>query len=500
MFVEMKDIVKRFPGVVACDHVSLEVERGEIHALLGENGAGKTTLMNVLYGLYRADEGNVYFKDKKVDVNSPRDAMTLGIGMVHQHFMLVQPLTAAENIVLGTESAGFLGSTRTVKRKITELSQRYGLKIDCDERVWQMSVGEKQRVEIIKALYRGADLLILDEPTAVLTPREAAELFATLRLMTREGHAVIFITHKLDEVMAVSDRVTVLRNGRVVSTVRTSDTTKSELAKMMVGREVIFQLTRTPLRKRNPILEVRDVCASGDRGHDAILSVSLTVHEGEIFGIAGVDGNGQSELAEVVAGLRKATAGKVFINGCDLTNRAPGRIMRNGVGHIPEDRMEGGLMMNLSVAENLILEVYYDRPFSRWGILDERVIRDHADKLTSEFDVRITNTQAQSKTLSGGNLQKLILARVLSRKPRLILANKPTRGLDVASTQYVRSRLLAERERGSGILLISADLDEILMMSDTVGVMYSGRMVGTLSPEQANKDVVGSMMLSGSAS
>ncbi|MFQ6032886.1 MAG: ABC transporter ATP-binding protein, partial [Candidatus Zixiibacteriota bacterium] len=461
--IEMRGITKHFPGVVANDHINFDVRAGEIHALLGENGAGKTTLMNILYGLHQPDEGEIYIRGKRVSIRSPKDALNLGIGMVHQHFMLVQPLSVTENIILGLKSPKepFL-DLDVAEKNISELSEKYGLKVDPKAKIWQLSVGEKQRVEILKALYRGAQILILDEPTSVLTPPEIKELMAILKGIAKEGLAVVpFITHKLPEVMAVSDRVTVLRAGKVVAKIETKRTNKEELAEKMVGRRVIFRLQRSQVKKGEVILEVKDLQALDDKGLPALKKVSFSLRKGEILGVAGVAGNGQRELTEVITGLRRATGGKVLIFGRDMTNRSPAEVIEAGVGHIPEDRIGMGLVMDFSVAENLILQTYRKSPFAyNWffpfrknWFLDYEEIDKYAEKLMSDFNVVAPGTGTPARHLSGGNLQRLILAREISRNPKLLIAAQPTRGLDVGATEYIRQILMAQKIRGMAILL-----------------------------------------------
>lgn len=495
--VQMVNITKTFPGVVANDKVSFEAREGEIHALLGENGAGKTTLMNVLYGLYQPDEGDIYIRGEKRIFRSPHDAIRSGLGMVHQHFMLVSPFTVTENMVLGLRSSQepFLDDRRQVERKIMDLSKRYGLKVDPRARIWQLSVGEQQRVEILKALYRGADLLILDEPTSVLTPQEVQEFLSIVRSLAEQGKSIIFITHKLDEVMAVADQVTVLRDGKVVGAVETKRTDKKELARMMVGREVFLDITKNPIRKGAPILKVEKVWALNDKKLPALKGVSLTLHEGEILGIAGVDGNGQSELEGVITGLRRVTLGRIIIANKDVTNCPPHEIMEQGVAHIPADRQKTGLIMDFSVAENMILEDFDKPPFARRGwLLDYRAIEQNARNLIADCDVRCPGPDAPAGQLSGGNAQRVILARELSRSPRLMVAAQPTRGLDVGATEYVRRRLLEQRDNGIAVLLISTELEEILSLSDRVAVMYEGEIVGMLDTEKADVEEIGLMM------
>jgi len=501
----MKGITKRFPGVIANDHIDFDIKAGEIHAILGENGAGKTTLMNVLYGLYQPDEGEIRVRGKKVTLESPKDAIDLGIGMVHQHFMIVPSLTVTENIVLGLKSSRepLLDMDRA-ERKIVELSKKYGLKVDPKAKIWQLSVGEQQRVEIIKALYRHAQILVLDEPTSVLTPPEVKEFMRVLKRMARDGLAIIpFITHKLPEVMAVSNRVTVLRAGKVVARLKTKRTKERDLVKKMVGREVLFRVKKHRVEKGKMALEVKRLRALSDRGLPALKDVSFSVREGEILGIAGVAGNGQRELEEVITGLRKATKGKVIIRGKDMTNRAPKEFIDWGVGHIPEDRLERGLVMDFSVAENLVLETHSKQPFihkwflpfekRRW-FLNYDEIKKHAKKLIKDYDVITPSVDIPTRHLSGGNLQRLILARELSRKPKVLIAAQPTRGLDVSSARFIREKLFEQVKEGTAILLVSEDLDETMMMSDRIAVMYEGEVVGLMPAARAKREEIGLMM------
>lgn len=502
--IEMKGITKRFPGVVANDHIDFDVKAGEIHALLGENGAGKTTLMNIMYGLLQPDEGEIRIHGKKVALKSPKDAIDLGIGMVHQHFMLVDPLTVTENIILGLKSSRepFLESDRA-EGKIVELSKKYGLKVHPKAKIGQLSVGERQRVEIIKALYRGAKVLILDEPTSVLTPPEVKEFMTILKRMARDGLAIIpFITHKLPEVMAVSDRVTVLRAGKVTARLKTKRMKERDLAKKMVGREVLLRVKKHRVKKGKVALEIKRLRAFSDRGLLALKDVSFSIREGEILGIAGVAGNGQRELEEVITGLRKATGGKVIIRGKDMTNRKPGELIDWGVGHIPEDRLQRGLVMDFSVAENLVLETYSKQPFTykwflpfkrRW-FLNYDEIKRHAQKLIKDYGVVTAGVDVPTRHLSGGNLQRLILAREMSRKPKVLIAAQPTRGLDVSSARFIREKLLEQVKEGTAILLISEELDEIIMMSDRIAVMYEGGVIGLMPVAKAKKEEIGLMM------
>jgi simple sugar transport system ATP-binding protein len=499
--VEMSGIVKRFPGVVANDQADLTVQAGEIHALLGENGAGKSTLMNVLAGLYRPDGGEIRIRGKPADIRSPRDATRLGIGMVHQHFMLVQPQTVAENVILGLSHPRFRLDMPTVESEITELSVRYGLEVDPGAYIWQLSVGEQQRVEILKVLYRGADILVLDEPTAVLTPQESEELGSTLRQMVDEGKSVVFITHKLDEVMAFSDQVTVLRRGRTVANLVTAETTKRELAREMVGREVVFRIDRDEYQVEErtevgacPMLVVEELGALNDKGLPALQDVSFALHQYEILGVAGVAGNGQRELAEVIAGLRPVTGGRIHLCDCNVTNRPPRRAIDLGLSHIPEDRMHTGLIANMSVCDNLILKDYRRPPLARLGFMIQRAIARFSDRLIKEYEVTTPSRETPIKGLSGGNLQKALLAREITAGGDLMVAVHPTRGLDIGATEWVQRKLLEQRQKGAAILLISEDLDELLAISDRIAVMYEGRIMGIVPVDKADVEEIGLMM------
>lgn len=495
--IKMEQITKRFPGVLANDHIDFEVRKGEIHALLGENGAGKTTLMNILYGMYQPDEGNMLIGGEMMELRSPSDAIKMGIGMVHQHFMLIPRFTVVKNVILGLESKGFFLETDKAEKAILELSKKYGLKVDPKAILWQLSVGEQQRVEIIKALYRGADVLILDEPTSVLTPQEVKELFSTLRSMVKEGLTIIFISHKLDEVLAVSDQITVIRDGKVISTVETGSTNKRKLARMMVGRDVLFRLAKSSVEKGKPVLSVEKLRVLSDRGLVAVKDISFSVFGGEILGIAGVAGNGQKELAEVITGLRKAIKGKVLINGQDATNSSPEKMIKRKVSHIPEDRLGTAVFTDLTLTENIILEIHSLAPFAKGIFLNQKEINQYAEKLISDFDVKTPSKDVPVKHLSGGNIQKLILARELSRNPQLLIAADPTRGLDVGATEYIRLKLIEQRKKRTAILLISMDLDEILSLSDRIAVMYMGNIVGMFPIEKANISEISLMMAGG---
>ena len=490
--VEMKGIVKTFPGVVANDHVDFQLRRGEIHALLGENGAGKTTLMNVLYGLYRPDAGEIRINGVPVLFDSPQDAIDMKIGMVHQHFMLVQAMNVIENVILGLKSSKFILDEVSAEKRISELAAGYGLKVEPKNYIWQLSVGEQQRVEILKAVYRDADILILDEPTGVLTPSEAKDLFRILYSMKGEGKSIVYISHKLEEVMEISDRISVLRLGNVVANVLKKDTTKIELARMMVGREVIFRLSKKPTEPGPVVLQVSKVSAMNDRKMPALRNVTFELREGEILGIAGVSGNGQRELADVLTGRREVTQGKISIYGQDVTNASSRTIVDLNVGFIPEDRVGVGLIMSLPILNNAIIKKYRD--FSKGPMLDYSKARQYAEQIVKEFGVKTPNITYPTRTLSGGNLQKLILARELARDPNLLIAHQPTRGLDVGATEEIRSKLLDERARGRAVLLLSEDLDEVLSLSDRIAVIYGGEIVGIVNSENANLDDIGLMM------
>ncbi|RME86390.1 MAG: ABC transporter ATP-binding protein [Caldilineae bacterium] len=490
----MRGITMRFPGVLANDNVDFEARRGEIHALLGENGAGKSTLMNVLTGLYTPSAGEIEVNGRVVNFRSPKDSIDAGIGMVHQHFRLVQPQTVAENVILGLPRPRFRLDMRKTEREIREISERYGLKVDPRAYIWQLSVGEQQRVEIIKALYRGAQILILDEPTAVLTPQETEELFTTLREMVARGHTIIFISHKLDEVMAIADRITVLRAGKVVATVRREDTNKAELAEMMVGRPVLFRLERQQVEPGEVVLEVQGLCAENDKGLPALRDVSFHVRAHEIVGIAGVSGNGQSELAEVLSGIRPPTAGSIRLLDREITSFSARDIIDAGVAHVPEDRHEEGTIGNMNLIENLVLKRYRHPPLARGPMIDWRYARDHAARLVDRFNVLSAGLDSRARLLSGGNLQKLILARELSADPTLIVAMHPTQGLDVGATETVRKILLEQRTRGAAILLISEDLDEVMQLSDRILVLYEGEIMGEVPAESADRGTIGLMM------
>ena len=492
--VEMRGIVKVFGDLVALDRVDLVVQEREIHALIGENGAGKSTLMNVLYGLYRPDAGTIALRGQEVRLRSPRDAIARGIGMIHQHFMLIPPLTVAENVVLGDERSGPMLSEGALAARVRDLEERFHITVDPTAKVEDIPLGLQQRVEILKVLYRGSDLLIFDEPTAVLTPQEVDELFVIVRKLRDEGKTVIFITHKLREVFAVTDRITVLRDGRNAGELETTSTNASEIARLMVGRDLKRPAARTPVPSSGPALEIRGLQAKSDRGAQALKGIDLTVNAGEILGIAGVGGNGQSELAECILGLREPTAGTILVGGADVAHDDPKRTRERGVAYVPEDRRAEGLVLAFSVADNFILGRQDTPPFSKRGVLDTDAIRANGDRLAKEFDVRPPNAGAIVGNLSGGNQQKVVLGRELTAQPKLIVVNQPTRGLDIGSTEYVWERLLEERARGSGVLLISSELDEIRALADRIAVMFEGRLVATLPAADAAEEQLGLLM------
>lgn len=493
--VQLKGIVKRFPGVVANDGVNLEVRRGEIHCLLGENGAGKTTLMRILYGLYQPDDGQILLHGEPIHLASPKAALAHRIGMVHQHFHLVPTLSVEENVVLGlSEGTGpFLRFKRT-RAKIHKLADEYGLQVDPSAKVWQLTVGQEQRVEILKALYRDADILIMDEPTSVLTPQEVDALFGTLRTLVEDGLTVIFITHKLDEVMEASHRVTVLRKGKAVATVNTAETSKEELARLMVGREVVFRVEKPPAELGDKILQVENLHATNDRGLPALQGMSFDVFSGEILGVAGVSGNGQHELSEVLTGLRNATRGSAVLQKQDLTNCSAREIADLGVAHVPTERIRVGTVPTMSIRENLILKSYRTPDFCKWSILNEKAAYENACQAMKEYEISAPHDGTAAKNLSGGNIQRLVLARELCGCPGLVIAAHPTYGLDVGATEQVRRVLLEQRARGAGILLISEDLDEVLQLSDRILVIYEGEVMGIVNAEEAELEALGLMM------
>ncbi|WP_152041220.1 ABC transporter ATP-binding protein [Salinigranum salinum] len=495
--VHLDGITKRFPGVVANDDVTLRVEEGSVHALLGENGAGKTTLMNVLYGLYQPTEGRVLVNGQERDFDSPRDAIDAGVGMIHQHFMLVDPMTVAENITLGNEPrkwGGFAVDRERARREVIELSERFGFDVEPDARIEDVSVGVQQRVEILKALYRGADVLILDEPTAVLTPQEVEELFSVFEELTAQGKTIIFISHKLSEAMHAADEITVLRDGINVGTVPGDDTTREELAELMVGREVILDVEKREATAGERTLGVEGIIAEDERGVRAVDDVSFDVHAGEVFGIAGVDGNGQSELIDVVTGLREPTAGRIRFADDDVTDWSRRDRIDAGMSYVPEDRQERGLVMPFDLVENGLLGSQHRPPFAKSGRLDWPVARDHAESVIGEYDVRPPNPDTSAESLSGGNQQKFIVGREFERDPTLLVAAHPTRGVDVGSIEFIHERLLDLRDQGVAVLLVSSKLEEVQGLSDRLAVMHDGQIMDTVDPETVTEEEIGLLM------
>jgi simple sugar transport system ATP-binding protein len=494
--LEARNITKRFPGVIANENVDLKLYRGEILALLGENGAGKSTLMNIIYGLYQSTSGEILVNGRPVTLRTPNDAIALGIGMVHQHFQLVPVMTVAENIMLGSESVknGLL-DTRAVAQRISELSQRYNLDVDPYAIIEDLPVGLRQRVEIVKTLYRHADLLILDEPTAVLTPQEIEGLFAVMKLLKEQGKSIIFITHKLKEVLRVADRIMVLRQGRTVGEANPHTATQESLAAMMVGREVILTVHKRPARPGPVVLELEKISAKDDLGHPALRDVSLQVYAGEIVGVAGVQGNGQTELVEVITGLRKVTGGRMRISGQDMTNAPPRQITQAGESsHVPEDRHTYGMVGAYSVADNLVLDTYYQAPFVNGITINQQAIHQHAARLVEEFDVRTPSVDTAGGSLSGGNQQKLVVAREFSRPLKLLVAAQPTRGIDVGSIEFIHNQLVAKRDAGVAVLVVSSELDEIMALADRIAVMYKGEIIDIVPRAQATREKLGLLM------
>lgn len=493
--LEMRNIVKRFPGVLANDHVSFDVKAGEIHALLGENGAGKSTLMKILYGLYSPEEGEILLDGEPISIESPNDSIQQGIGMIHQHFMLVDNLSVAQNVALGLKSSkGPIVDLDVVSARILELSQKYGLKVDPAAIISDLAVGERQRVEIIKALYRGAALLILDEPTAVLTPQEVEDVFVIFQQMASEGHALIFISHKLDEIFALTDRVTVLRDGRVVGTKPTSEVNKRQLANMMVGREVIMVRHRPEMEPGEVRLELRGVSAVNANDMPILKGVSFQVRSGEILGVAGVSGNGQRPLAEAIAGLQQVTEGQVLLEGKEITNAEPVTMYAVGLSYIPEERMHDGVIKDFSVSDNFILQDHIHPPYSNGLFLNFGAIENKSKELVTNYNVKTPSLDTPVKNLSGGNIQKLILARELDRNPRVLIAAQPTRGVDIGATEYIHAQLLRQRSEGLATLLISEDLDEVKALSDRIMVMFGGESMGIVRADEVTIEQLGLMM------
>ncbi|MGK0700900.1 heme ABC transporter ATP-binding protein [Priestia aryabhattai] len=496
--IEMLNIRKEFPGIVANDNITLQVKKGEIHALLGENGAGKSTLMNVLFGLYQPEKGEIKVKEKAVKITNPNIANDLGIGMVHQHFMLVQNFTVTENIILGNEptKAGKINIAKAAK-EIEALSNQYGLSVDPYAKIEDISVGMQQRVEILKTLYRGADILIFDEPTAALTPQEITELIEIMKRLIKEGKSIILITHKLKEIMAVCDRCTIIRKGVGIGTVTVSETNPDELASLMVGREVHFKTEKKTAEPKDAVLTIDGLVVEDARGVAAVNDLSLTVRAGEIVGIAGVDGNGQTELIEALTGLTKIKSGAITLNESDLTKLSARKITESGVGHIPQDRHKHGLVLDYTIGENIALQTYYKEPMSKRGILNYKEIYRKAKALIAEYDVRTPSEYTQARALSGGNQQKAIIAREVDRSPQLLIAAQPTRGLDVGAIEFIHRKLIEERDKGRAVLLVSLELDEVMNLSDRIAVIYEGKIVDIVNPNETNEQELGLLMAGG---
>ncbi|MHC5533385.1 ABC transporter ATP-binding protein [Priestia megaterium] len=496
--IEMLDIRKEFPGIVANDNITLQVKKGEIHALLGENGAGKSTLMNVLFGLYQPEKGQIRVNGQEVNITDPNVANDLGIGMVHQHFMLVQNFTVTENIILGNEP------TRTGKinikkaaQDIQELSNQYGLSVDPYAKIQDISVGMQQRVEILKTLYRGADILIFDEPTAALTPQEITELIQIMKKLIQEGKSIILITHKLKEIMSVCDRCTIIRKGVGVGTVNVQETNPDELAALMVGREVHFKTEKKTATPKEAVLTIKELVVEDSRGVEAVSSLDLSVRAGEIVGIAGVDGNGQTELIEALTGLRKIKSGSITLKNQELSTLSTRKITESGIGHIPQDRHKHGLVLDYTIGENIGLQTYYQKPMSKSGILNYKEMYKKAKELIAEYDVRTPSEFTQARSLSGGNQQKAIIAREVDRSPELLIAAQPTRGLDVGAIEFIHKKLIEERDKGRAVLLVSLELDEVINLSDRIAVIYEGKMVDIVDPKETNEQELGLLMAGG---
>ncbi len=493
--VEMRNITKRFPGIVANDRVSFELKQGEIHALLGENGAGKSTLMNILFGLYQPDEGEIFVNGEQVVIDGPNKAIKLGIGMVHQHFKLVHPFTVTENIILGSEpTKGFAVNYKQANEKVANLSKQYGLNVDPTATIDEISVGMQQRVEILKTLYRGADILIFDEPTAVLTPQEIEELLVIMRKLVEQGKSIILITHKLKEIMAIADRVTIVRRGKWIDTLPVAGMNPNQLAEKMVGREVSLKLDKKSAVLGEPVLELDKLVVNGRQGLRALNETSFILRRGEILGIAGVEGNGQSELIEAITGLRSIESGSLKVLGTEMAGAKTRKLSEAGISLIPEDRHKHGLVLDFPMRENMVLETYYLPQFNKGGFLDYDAIDEHAKRLIAEFDVRTPSIHTPARALSGGNQQKAIIAREVDKNPEILIAAQPTRGLDVGAIEFIHKRLVEQRNMGKAVLLISFELDEIMQLSDRIAVMYEGRIVGEVDPAKTNDEELGLMM------
>ncbi|OGX77934.1 heme ABC transporter ATP-binding protein [Exiguobacterium sp. SH31] len=497
--IEMLNIRKEFGTFVANDNITLQLRKGEIHALLGENGAGKSTLMNVLFGLYQPEGGEIRVRGEKVNIENPNIANDLGIGMVHQHFMLVEKFTVTENIILGSEPrSGLTVDRATARKKVMDISEQYGLRIDPDAKIEDISVGMQQRVEILKTLYRGAEILIFDEPTAVLTPQEIQELIQIMKRLIEEGKSIILITHKLKEIMQVADRCTVIRRGRYIGTVEVDETVNEDsLAEMMVGREVNFDAEYSKADPQQVVLDVQQLVVKDSRGLKVVEGLDLQIRSGEILGIAGIDGNGQTELIEALSGLKKPEAGKILLNGKDVTGFTPRKVTESGVGHIPQDRHKHGLVLDYSIRDNMVLQTYYKEPFSKRGLMNYKAVADKAKSLIEKFDVRTPSIDVPARALSGGNQQKAIIAREVDRSPDLLIAAQPTRGLDVGAIEFIHEQLIKEREKGRAVLLISFELEEILHVSDRIAVLYEGKIVGIRDPKETTEQELGFLMAGG---
>jgi ABC-type uncharacterized transport system ATPase subunit len=488
------NITKQFPETIANKNINFTLKKGEIHALLGENGAGKTTFMNILYGIYLPTDGEIFINGKSVDIKTPMDALKYGIGMIHQHFMLVDSLTVLENVILGMKNQGFVVDRKKIKKRLMEISNTYGLDIEPDKKVWKLSVGQQQKVEIVKVLLRGANIFILDEPTAVLRPQETGPLFEILRKLKKDGKSIVFITHKLDEVIAVSDKISVLRKGELIHTVDKSEVTKEDLAKMMVGRAVLFNFEKKENKNEENIINAENINVYAENGVRVVDDVSIDVKKGEILGIAGISGNGQQELVQAIAGLRKTVNGNIVFNNINITNKTPRFIANCGINYIPADRIGMGLASDLSCIDNAILRNYYKKPILSKCVINYKKAKEYTDRIVDEFNVAVADINRPIKLLSGGNMQKLLFARELYEDPMLLIASYPSRGLDLASTEFVRKQMVNIRNEGKSVILISEDLDEIISISDRIAVMYQGRLIGVVKSQDVDKNAIGLMM------